>query len=89
MVSTVWTIFSVVARAFLGSPDKDSNTPLLVPLHQTKCSFEDIEATEFSPFTTAYNTVPIDTAEHVNMAALITRMARMEEKLGIENNRRS
>ncbi|KAJ7085277.1 aspartic peptidase domain-containing protein [Mycena epipterygia] len=89
MVSTVWTIFSVVARAFVSSPDKDSNTPLLVPLHQAKRSFEDIEATEFSPFTTAYSKIPFDTAEHVNMEALITRMARMEEKLGMENNKRS
>ncbi|KAJ6528841.1 hypothetical protein B0H19DRAFT_1274476 [Mycena capillaripes] len=40
MVSTVWTFFSVVARAFVGSPDKDSNTPLLVPLHHAKRSFK-------------------------------------------------
>ncbi|KAJ6541668.1 hypothetical protein B0H19DRAFT_1239461 [Mycena capillaripes] len=64
----MWTIFSVVARAFVRSPDNDFNTPVLrerfhLPLHEAKRSFEEIEETEFSSLAVAYK-VPIDMDDH-------------------------
>ncbi|KAJ6456282.1 hypothetical protein C8R47DRAFT_1227923 [Mycena vitilis] len=59
MVSTAWTIFSVVAKAFVNSTDNESETiaekeSFDVPLHRAKSSFEGIEPTESSSFAAQY-----------------------------------
>ncbi|KAJ6456291.1 hypothetical protein C8R47DRAFT_1328761 [Mycena vitilis] len=59
MVSTVWTIFSVVAKAFVNSTDNEPETiaekeSFDPPFYREKSSFEVTEPTESSSFTAPY-----------------------------------
>ncbi|KAJ7623861.1 hypothetical protein DFH06DRAFT_1340184 [Mycena polygramma] len=89
MVSTVWTIFSIVARAFVRSSDESTTATenLNLSLYESKHSLEGFEATsEASSLTTAYND-PIYRDGH--MASLINRINRVEnELLNLKRDRR-
>ncbi|KAJ6487494.1 hypothetical protein C8R47DRAFT_1277231 [Mycena vitilis] len=55
MVSTVWTIFSVVARAFVGSSEDSEGVAETEPFDvEAKSSLEEIEPTELTSFTAPY-----------------------------------
>ncbi|KAJ7836786.1 hypothetical protein B0H14DRAFT_2793072 [Mycena olivaceomarginata] len=90
MVSTVWTIFSIVARALVHTPSDDSDTPILrersnASFYQAKRSFEEIEATE-ACFLTGVSKNPIYTDDRLNIlfeqvATVMKRIDRMENSL--------
>ncbi|KAF8162191.1 hypothetical protein K438DRAFT_1858948 [Mycena galopus ATCC 62051] len=55
MVSTAWTVFTIVAKAFVRASDKDPNTSLLIPLHEDDRIYEEIDSTESSPLTVLHH----------------------------------
>ncbi|KAJ6526455.1 hypothetical protein B0H19DRAFT_1275804 [Mycena capillaripes] len=91
MVSAVWTIFSIAARAFVRSPREASDSAtsrerLNASFYEAKRSLEEVEATEACSLTTAYKD-PTSTDDRLNI--LFEQVAILRKRTdGIENNLR-
>ncbi|KAJ7643054.1 hypothetical protein DFH06DRAFT_1333845 [Mycena polygramma] len=85
MVSTVWTIFSGIARAFVNSSD-DSESVLEKERFdvEAKRSFEEIEPTESSSFTAPYKDPTYEDHRWNILVEEVARLANVIER--IENN---
>ncbi|KAJ7613311.1 hypothetical protein DFH06DRAFT_1370813 [Mycena polygramma] len=82
MVSTVWTIFSVVARAFVDSSDDSQSVVEKERFDaEAKRSFEEIEPTESSSFTAPYKDPAYEDHRWNILIGEVARLANVIERI--------